>query len=124
MLTRIAKHAANTFVLMAAIAGSSAAFAHAHLKSTAPAQDSTAPAPEVLKLAFSEGIEAKFSSVALTRDGTAVELKGIATAPGDNKVLLVTPAQPLAKGQYQVQWHVISVDTHKSEGAYRFTVGN
>ncbi|MCY1408590.1 CopC domain protein [compost metagenome] len=124
MRTPIAKHIINTLALLAAFAGSSVAFAHAHLKSATPAQDSSTPAPEVLTLEFTEGIEAKFSRVTLTHDGSAVELKGITTAAGNNKVLLVTPAKPLANGQYQVQWQVISVDTHKSEGAYRFQVGN
>jgi methionine-rich copper-binding protein CopC len=35
----------------------------------------------------------------------------------------VTPAAPLAAGTYKVEWHAVSVDTHKSEGAYRFKVG-
>lgn len=124
MLSPFAKKALNTFILLAAIAGSSVAFAHAHLKSTTPAQDSTVAPPQALKLEFSEGIEAKFTKVSLTNAGVAVELKSVATDPSDNKVLVVTPAKPLAAGQYQVQWHAVSVDTHKSEGHYSFTVGN
>jgi methionine-rich copper-binding protein CopC len=35
----------------------------------------------------------------------------------------VTPDAPLTAGAYKVEWHVVSVDTHKSEGAYAFKVG-
>jgi copper resistance protein C len=31
--------------------------------------------------------------------------------------------KPLAPGVYQVQWHVISVDTHRTQGNFSFTVG-
>jgi len=29
---------------------------------------------------------------------------------------------PLAAGDYQVNWHVLSVDGHKTQGSYRFSV--
>ncbi|WP_166362634.1 copper homeostasis periplasmic binding protein CopC [Pseudomonas akapageensis] len=124
MLTRFARKAVNTVVLLAAFAGSSAVFAHAHLKSTTPAQDSTVSAPQELKLEFSEGIEAKFTKVTLTDAGGKDVPNSIATDPSDKKVLVVTPAKPLAAGEYTVQWHAVSVDAHKSEGHYSFKVGN
>ena len=31
--------------------------------------------------------------------------------------------RPLPPGTYKVNWHVLSVDTHKTEGSYSFTVG-
>jgi len=45
------------------------------------------------------------------------------TTEGDKKTLIVTPEAPLTTGQYKVEWHAVSVDTHKSEGAYQFKVG-
>jgi hypothetical protein len=30
--------------------------------------------------------------------------------------------KPLMPGVYQVHWHVISVDTHRTEGNFSFTV--
>lgn len=100
------------------------AFAHAHLKSQAPAADATVAAPAELRLVFSEGIEPSFSSITLTTaDGHAVKLGDLQTATGDNKTLVVAPAAPLGAGTYQVKWQVLSVDTHKSSGDYRFTVG-
>lgn len=64
------------------------------------------------------------ASLALKGDGAAVAIKGIETAPSDQKTLIVTPEKPLAAGKYNVEWHAVSVDTHKSEGNYVFTVGN
>ena len=29
----------------------------------------------------------------------------------------------LSPGTYRVRWHVLSVDTHKTEGSFTFTVG-
>lgn len=99
-------------------------FAHAHLKALVPAADATVAAAPQLTLSFSEGIEASFSSVQVTTaDGKVIELKPLATAEGDKKTLVVTPASALAAGAYKVQWQVLSVDTHKSAGDYRFTVG-
>lgn len=100
------------------------ALAHAHLKSQTPAAGATVAAPAELRLSFSEGIEPSFSQVTLSAaDGSNVEVKALNTANGDNKTLVVTPAAPLPAGQYKVQWQVLSVDTHKSNGTYSFTVG-
>lgn len=100
------------------------ALAHAHLKSQAPPADATVAAPAELRLSFSEGIEPSFSQVTVTgADGKNVEVKALSTAAGDTKTLVVTPAAPLPAGKYKIQWQVLSVDTHKSNGAYSFTVG-
>jgi methionine-rich copper-binding protein CopC len=32
------------------------------------------------------------------------------------------PLRPLAPGQYNVRWRVLSVDTHKTEGSFGFEV--
>jgi methionine-rich copper-binding protein CopC len=100
------------------------AMAHAHLKAQAPAANTTAAAPSELRLSFSEAVEASFSQVTLTdASGAPVATAPPATTPGDAKVLVVRPAAPLSPGRYQVQWRVVSVDTHKSDGTYSFTVG-
>ena len=109
---------------LASLAAPNSAFAHAHLKSELPAADSTVSAPKELRLVFSEGVEAQFTQVKVSNGAAAVEINSIATAPGDQKTLIVTPKQPLTAGTYKVEWHAVSVDTHKSEGAYSFTVGN
>lgn len=103
------------------------AFAHAHLDSQLPAADSTVSSPKELRLKFSEGVEGKFTKISITSVAASgknvVEpVPGIATDPADKTVLVVTPGAPLAPGEYKVEWHAVSVDTHKSEGSYRFSV--
>jgi methionine-rich copper-binding protein CopC len=106
---------------------SNTAFAHAHLESQLPAANSIVTAPKELRLNFSEGVEEKFTKVTITSTAasgkTMVEaVPDIATDPADNKILIVTPVAPLSAGQYKIEWHAVSVDTHKSEGTYSFTV--
>ncbi|MNI19083.1 Copper resistance protein C precursor [compost metagenome] len=117
------KHALTTTALLASLLGASSVWAHAHLKEQTPAADSTVSAPAQLRLEFSEGVEATFSKVTLSKDGAEVPVKSVASEGSDKKILIVTPAAPLAAGAYKVEWHVVSVDTHKSEGAYGFKVG-
>lgn len=109
--------------LLGSLLAASSVWAHAHLKSQSPAADSTVSAPAELSLTFSEGVEADFSKVTISKDGTEILVKSLATQGSDKKTLIVTPAAPLTKGDYKVEWHVVSVDTHKSEGAYAFKVG-
>ncbi|MFF7709510.1 copper homeostasis periplasmic binding protein CopC [Pseudomonas sp. NPDC007930] len=116
------KNLIATTALLSALAFANSAWAHAHLASASPAANATVPSPAALQLKFSEGVEASFSSVNLSLNGQPVEVSKVTTAPNDLTVLLVTPAKPLAAGNYSVQWRVVSVDTHKSEGRYSFTV--
>jgi methionine-rich copper-binding protein CopC len=120
------KHVFTAAALLVSLSASNA-FAHAHMESQLPAADSTVTAPKELRLTFSEGIEEKFTKVSITSTTpggkTLVEaVPGVATDPADKKTLIVTPAAPLAAGEYKVEWHAVSVDTHKSEGSYSFTV--
>ncbi|KAF1024195.1 MAG: Copper resistance protein C [Pseudomonas sp.] len=117
------KKSLTTLAVLASLLGASAAFAHAHLQSATPAADSTVAAPADLRLTFTEGVEATFTKVSLSKDGTEVAIKGLQTPDADKKVLVVTPAAPLANGTYKVVWNAVSVDTHKSNGEYSFKVG-
>jgi methionine-rich copper-binding protein CopC len=48
---------------------------------------------------------------------------GTATRDEKNKAQLTVPLeQTLAPGTYQVDWHVVSVDGHKTKGSYHFSV--
>ena len=114
----------NASALVALMVGASTAFAHAHLEQATPAADSSASDVKVLRLQFSEGVEQAFTKVAVSHDGAPVALSSVKTEPADKKVLIVMPEQPLASGQYEVKWNAVSVDTHKSNGEYSFTVSN
>ncbi|ACK49441.1 copper resistance protein CopC [Methylocella silvestris BL2] len=101
------------------------ASAHAMLESATPAVGATVTtAPTEIRLTFSEGVEAKFSGVQVTTAaGAAVKSGKPALDPADKKTLVIPISDALAPGIYKVKWHVVSVDTHKTQGAFSFTVG-
>ena len=97
--------------------------AHAFLNQAIPPVGGTvAASPKEIRLTFSEGIEPRFSGIDLaTGDGRTVATGAAAVDPGnDTQLVLVLP--PLAPGRYRVRWHVVSVDTHRTEGEYSFAV--
>ena len=110
------------FSLSAAFAlVATAAFAHAQLQKATPGVGSTVASASELKLEFSEGVEPKFTTVAVTGPSGAVAAAKPAIA-GDAKLLVVKFAAPLAPGEYTVTWKVVSVDTHHTQGSFSFTV--
>lgn len=98
-----------------------AALAHAFLDYAVPGVGATVTAsPSELQLAFSEEIVPAFSGVELsTAEGVAIATP---KAAGSGKTLRVSLAQPLKPGVYKVSWHVVSVETHRTSGTYKFTV--
>lgn len=102
---------------------SSPAFAHAFLKKADPAVGATLlKAPPRLVLHYTEGVEPAFSSVeVLDAHGKRVDAGDLHTAPGD-ATTLIEGLKPLGAGTYTVEWHATSVDTHKTEGKFSFSV--
>ncbi|WP_340616335.1 CopC domain-containing protein YobA [Xenorhabdus entomophaga] len=100
------------------------ALAHAHLKDQIPAENTTVEAaPQTITLSFSERIELGFSKVKLTGpEKTAIKTGKLELDP-ETKTKLILPVEgKLAAGEYSVDWSVLSVDGHKTKGAYNFTV--
>jgi methionine-rich copper-binding protein CopC len=97
----------------------SPAFGHAHLSQSAPAAGATVSAPSELMLIFSEPLEAAFSTLEL-RDAAGKPVETGKAQIKDNVMRLKLNA--LSAGRYNVKWHVLSVDTHKTEGTFSFTV--
>ena len=120
-------HRFPTIILYAAFAcalAAPAAFAHAFLDHAVPGVGgAVSGSPSELKLTFSQSLAPAFASVQIaTADGAPV-LAGKATPdPSDAATLHVRLGQPLKPGVYKVTWHVVSVDTHRTEGTYSFTV--
>lgn len=114
----------STLWLIATLFVAPAVFAHAHLEHQYPAADAQVDAaPQALTLNFSEGVEAQFSGLTLTGPGeTAIETGKAKRNEKDKKQLIVPLNQPLQPGDYRVEWHVVSVDGHKTKGHYRFSV--
>lgn len=101
-----------------------AASAHAMLDHASPrVGSSNASAPREVVLWFTEAIEPSFSSIEVrAADGTRVEA-GKAARGGDGTQLRVS-LKALKPGTYRVQWRVLSVDTHRTQGDFTFSVGN
>jgi methionine-rich copper-binding protein CopC len=100
-----------------------AAIAHAMLLQASPAVGSTAPAPPAhIVLHFSEGVEPSFTTVEVTDStGTRLDTGALRTEAGDQTTLIVTlKAGP--PGSYAVIWRATSVDTHKTQGHFSFSV--
>jgi hypothetical protein len=99
-----------------------AAVAHAFLDRASPAVGSeVSGSPAALTLTYTEPVEALFSGVRVTDASGARVDDGKPTALEDGRVLSVR-LKTLAPGNYNVEWHVTSVDTHKTEGHFAFTV--
>jgi hypothetical protein len=110
---------------LALLAQVSPACAHAFLEHASPPVGSEiATSPSVLAITFTEGVEPLFSTIELRGpNGAAVPAGTPYTAPDNNTVLSIQLPK-LPPGIYTVIWHVTSVDTHKTEGNFQFTVSH
>lgn len=99
-----------------------AALAHALLDRASPAVGSeVSGSPPALNLAYTEPVEPLFSSIRVTdASGMRVDEGTPFTQQGGR--LLSVKLKPLPPGVYAVEWHVTSVDTHKTDGRFTFTV--
>lgn len=111
-------------IALASVLTAPPAFAHAHLTQQNPAANTQVSAsPQALTMTFSEGIEPAFSGATLTGPKQEQIKTGKATRDEQDKKQLIIPlAQSLDAGTYTVDWHVVSVDGHKTKGHYTFSV--
>jgi copper resistance protein C len=108
---------------VATLALASPAFAHAFLeRASPPVGSAVGTSPPELYITFTEGVEPLFSTIEV-RDatGAAIATGEPRIAPGNDRRLVIDLPK-LRPGTYTVIWHVTSVDTHKTEGSYHFTV--
>ena len=109
------------FSFLLAAVGSVAAHAHAFLDQASPLVGSTvASAPREVSLTFTQNLESAFSSVQVTGPNGARVDQGKAQISGNT---MRVGLKSLAAGIYRVRWHALSVDTHKTEGSFTFSVG-
>ena len=108
-------------VVAAVLALAAAAGAHAFLDHAEPRVGSTvAPGPRTVTLVFTEPIELAFCRIDV-EDAGGVKLPLPAPEhPAPEKLAVALPA--LSPGEYTVHWAVMSVDTHPTEGSFRFSV--
>jgi copper resistance protein C len=109
-----------TSALLAIMSGTTAE-AHAFLDHAEPRVGSTVPAaPRELSLSFTQKLEPAFSSVEVSDgNGARVDLGRPSVSASVMRVRL----KQLSAGTYRVRWHVLSVDTHTTEGSFTFQVG-
>jgi methionine-rich copper-binding protein CopC len=108
-------------LLLAALFGNAAAHAHAFLDHASPLVGSTvASAPREVALTFTQNLESAFSSVQVTDGNGARVDQGKAQISGNS---MRVGLKSLSPGTYRVRWQALSVDTHKTEGSFTFTVG-
>jgi methionine-rich copper-binding protein CopC len=111
-------------VLLASLASASPAFAHAFLVKADPAIGSTVTsAPSRLLLSYTEGLEIPFCSVLVKNAAGAVENGKPQAVPGHRNEMSV-PLHITAPGTYTVTWHAVAVDTHHTQGSFKFTVSS
>ncbi|MBV8836619.1 MAG: copper resistance protein CopC [Alphaproteobacteria bacterium] len=109
--------------VLAALSLTTFADAHAMLDKASPAVGSTvASAPRAVSLTFTEKVEGAFSTIRVENASGARVDTGKAQVEGGRNVLRVN-LKSLEPGTYKVTWKVLSVDTHRTEGSFTFTVG-
>lgn len=100
-----------------------AAFAHAFLDHAVPAVGATVPtAPQQVQMFYTQAIEPAFSAATLSgADGRPIATSA-ATIDLQNPMEMVLKLPALVPGHYKVSWHVVSVDTHRTEGSFSFDI--
>jgi methionine-rich copper-binding protein CopC len=81
---------------------------------------SVGAAPRQVTLSFTQGLEPAFSSVQVTDSRGARVDTGRLQISGSTMSVGLKNVGP---GTYHVHWHVLSVDTHKTQGSFSFHVG-
>jgi copper resistance protein C len=97
--------------------------AHAFLDHAVPAVGSTvAAAPKQVQLFFTQDLEPAFTGATVVNSNDQPVSTGPVAFDPQNKGEMVLNLPPLAPGHYKVNWHALSVDTHRTEGSFGFDV--
>ena len=73
-----------------------------------------------MRIQFTEGIELAFSQITVKNAKGEVVSQGKLRQLADDTVAI--DLKPLQPGAYNVEWQVLSVDTHITDGILHFTV--
>jgi len=103
------------------VLASGAAQAHAFLDHAEPrVGNKIASPPHQVTLWFTQKLEPAFSSVTVTNAAGERLDSGKARVSGNQMSVSLRPG---GAGTYRVNWRVLSVDTHTSDGSFTFQVG-
>jgi hypothetical protein len=109
-----------TSALLTLSAGTTAN-AHAFLDHAEPrVGNKVASLPKEVTLWFTQKLEPAFSNVTVTNAAGERVDSGKARVSGSQ---MSVPLRGGGAGTYHVNWHVLSVDTHTTEGNFTFEVG-
>ena len=79
--------------------------------------------PKQIRITFNESVIAQFCGVEVTdQTGRTIATGKAATDPANKKLLIVPVNEQLPLGDYKVEWHAVSGDTHRVKGSYSFSV--
>lgn len=96
------------------------AWAHAHLKSSVPAENAAlTSAPTQLTLQFTEAVH--LTSLSVQKEGEA-DAKKVASLPKEPSAEIKVPLAPLSPGKYIVSWRALGDDNHVVSGSLQFSV--
>jgi methionine-rich copper-binding protein CopC len=109
--------------MLASVLGGTAAYAHPELQLAEPAAGAATASPKQIRITFNENVIPQFSGVEVKDQSGKVIATGKATVDPTNKKKLVVPVnESLSPGDYKVEWHAVSDDTHQVKGSYSFSV--
>jgi len=111
-------------LVAAILSGTGMAYAHPELQSADPAIGAVmAASPKQIRITFNETVIPQFSGVEMKdKAGKTIATGKAATDPANKKVLVVPMMEQLLPGEYKVEWHAVSDDTHRVKGSYSFSV--
>ncbi|WP_138755273.1 copper resistance protein CopC [Paenibacillus sinopodophylli] len=96
--------------------------AHAYIAQSTPYSDAElTAAPPAIRLTFTEKIDTKLSNLSLKRIDNGSEINGVLS--GEDDLTLKYKIPKLADGIYEVNWQVLSLDSHFTDGSFQFAVG-
>jgi len=123
MENRMSYAATIILAMIAAIFSCGAALAHPQLETSEPAAGATASSPKQIRITFNEAVIPKFSGIEIKdQAGRAIATGKSSVDPIDKKRLVVPLKKELGPGEYKVDWHAVSDDTHRVKGTYSFSV--
>lgn len=117
------KNSIDTAIFVTTAFAAGGALAHPQFQSAEPPAGQESVAPKEIRILFKEGIIPQFSGIEL-KDGAGKTITtGKAMVDPDNRKVMTVPlSHRLSPGEYKVEWHAVSDDTHKVEGSYSFGV--
>jgi copper resistance protein C len=105
------------------VIGTGVALGHSGLQRAEPPVESTLKRPPTeVKLYFSERLEPAYSTVRV-EDGKGARVdRDDSHVDRSNPLLMRVTLTPLEPGTYTVVWRVLSVDSHITQGRFKFRI--